>query len=77
MVSGDWNLSPEVLEAARWPEVVGGKIFATKLPTCNQETYDYFVVHSSIAHSVVGVQRMAAGGFSAHFATRLFIQGVM
>ncbi len=75
IVGGDWNIPPEVLAAARWPETVGGKIFATGLPTCNESTYDFFVVHHSLAHAVVGVQRLEDGGFTPHWATRLLLRG--
>ena len=75
VVGGDWNISPEVLAASRWPEMVGGKIFAGSHPTCNNSNYDFFVVDRAVAHAVVGVQRLDDGGFSPHWATRLFIKG--
>ena len=58
-----------------WPLMVGGVIFATELPTCNDSTYDFFVVHRSIAHAVVGVQRIEDGGLNPHSVTRLLIRG--
>ena len=75
VVEADWNVPPDTMAAARWPEMVGGKIFPTKLPTCNDETYDFFVVHQSLAHAVVGVQRLEDSAFPPHWATRLFLKG--
>ena len=75
IVGGDWNVFPGTLAASRWPDMVNGKIYATSLATCNDETYDFFVVHNSISHAVAGVQRLDDGGCSPHWTTRLFIKG--
>ncbi len=50
-------------------------IFATELATCNDSTYDYFVVHRSLAPSVVGVQRLQDGGMNPHWPSRLIMRG--
>ena len=50
-------------------------IFATQLPTCHQSTYDFFVVHRSIAHEVVAVQRLEDGGLYPHYPSRLLVHG--
>ena len=55
--------------------MVGGVIFAADLTTCNDNTYDYFVVRRSIAHAVVGVQRLEDGGMSPRWASRLLLRG--
>ena len=39
IVGGDWNLTPDVLSASRWTELVGGTIAAPALPTCNSSVY--------------------------------------
>ena len=75
IVGGDWNIQPDTLADSRWLQMVGGVIFATDLPTCNDNTYDYFVVHRSIAHAVVGVQRLEDGGMNPHWASRLLLRG--
>ena len=75
IIGGDWNLTPEVLSASRWPEVVEGTIAATGLHTCNSSVYDFFVVHRSLTHAVVGVQRLEDAGMSPHWASRLILRG--
>ena len=55
--------------------MVDGDIFATPLPTCNDSTYDFFVVHSSLAHAVAGVQRVEDGGCTPHWQSRLLLRG--
>ena len=54
---------------------MGGAIAATQLVTCNESTYDYFVVHRSLSHAVVGVQRLEDGGMNPHWASRLLLRG--
>ena len=75
VVAGDWNLTPEVLRASRWPELVGGVVVATASPTCHQSTYDYFVVSDSLAHAIAGVQRVDDAGFSPQYPARLLMRG--
>ena len=75
ITGGDWNIPPETLADSRWLDIVGGVTFATQLPTCNDNTYDYFVVHHSLAHAVVGVQRLENGGMNPHWASRLVLRG--
>ena len=75
IAAGDWNMPPDILAQSMWLRVVDGVVFATELPTCNDSVYDYFVVHRSIAHAVVGVQRLADASLSPHFAVRLLIRG--
>ena len=48
---------------------------STTSPTCHQSTYDYFVVSDSLAHAVVGVQRVEDAGLSPHYPTRLLLRG--
>ena len=75
VLGGDWNMSPELLRASKWLDIVEGTIFATSLPTCNDSTYDYFVVHRSLVHAVVGVQRFEDGGCNPHWQSRLLLRG--
>ena len=75
VLGGDWNMPPELLKASKWLEMVNGVIFATPLPTCNDSTYDFFVVHRSLAHAVVGVQRVEDGGCTPHWQSRLLLRG--
>ncbi len=72
---GDWNIGPDTLEASKLPKMVGGKIFATKLETCNDSTYDFFIVDRGIALAVAGVQRLDNGGMKPHWPSRLLIRG--
>ena len=41
IVAADWNFSPLVLAEAGWLKIVGGILFASELPTCNDSSYDY------------------------------------
>ena len=68
-------MPPETLAASKWLEIVNGVIFASQLPTCHDNVYDYFVVHKSLADAVVGVQRLQDGGLNPHWITRLIIKG--
>ena len=43
IVAGDFNLTPAVLVASNWPKMVGGIVFATQLPTCNDSTVSVVV----------------------------------
>ena len=71
IIAGDWNFTPQDLATSKWLEVVSGVIFATQLPTCHGKTYDFFVVHKSLAHANAGVQRIEDAGFHPHFVARL------
>jgi endonuclease/exonuclease/phosphatase family metal-dependent hydrolase len=78
IVAGDFNVNPEDLAATRWVDIVDGVLFAPALPTCTTATssnkYDYFVVHRSIAHAVVAVQRIEDGACKPHWPARLLIK---
>eukprot|EP00973_Karenia_brevis_P021664 2980076-Karenia_brevis.AAC.1 len=75
IVGGDWNISPQLLAQSGWLQMVQGTIVATTLPTCNASVYDYFVVHNSLSHAVVGVQRISDGGLNPHWPSRLLLRG--
>ena len=63
---GDWNISAGLLAASKWLDMVGGVVFSTSLPTHKESTYDFFVVHRSLAHAVVRAQRIEDGGCTPH-----------
>ena len=73
--SGDWNLEPDVLAASGFLKLVDGVVFAASLPTCGEKKFDYYVVSKSIAHAVVGMQRIEGVGMEPHYPTRLLIRG--
>ena len=75
VVGGDWNCSPEELKASGWLKRVKGVIVAPAAPTCNDNTFDYFVVHRSIAHLVHSVHKVADAGLSPHSPARLILKG--
>ena len=75
VIAGDWNITPDMLSATGWLDVVKGRIVSPAAPTCNGSTYDVFVVSRSIAHAVLGVSRIDDGGFTPHFPTRLYLAG--
>lgn len=68
-------MPPNTLEASNWLNVVNGVVHATKLPTCDSSTDDYFVVHKSISHAVVQVQRFEDAGLYPHFPSGLLLRG--
>ena len=75
IVAGDWNVTPQQLQAASWDKIVKGAIKHPKEATCNGKVYDFFVVSRSIEASVAAVSRLDNGGFSPHSAVRLFLSG--
>ena len=75
IIAGDWNITPDQLQAANWLGVAKGTVFATELPTCHSNTYDYFVVSHNLTHAVVGVQRIGDAGLHPHHPCRLLLRG--
>ena len=75
VVGGDWNVTPQQLQAASWDQIVKGTIKHPAQATCNGKVYDFFVVSKSIEASVVAVSRLENGGFSPHSAVRMFLSG--
>ena len=73
IVGGDWNLTPGALAKSGWPDIVHGSIQAPLSPTCNEHTYDYFVVSNDLSAAVAGVARIADGGCNPHWPARLFL----
>jgi len=58
-VGGDWNCTPEELEATGWLKLVGGVIKAPPTPTCNGRVIDFFVVSSSLDHAALMVRAVS------------------
>jgi hypothetical protein len=52
---------------SNWTNIVNGSIHAPALPTCNDHTYDFFVVSKSLNDAVVGVKRLSDGGCNPHW----------
>ena len=75
VISGDCNMTPDVLAKSGVLGMVRGTVFAPELPTCNEKVYDFFVVTNNFAHAVAGVQRIEGVGISPHFPARLLIRG--
>ena len=75
VISGDWNLPPDVMASSNWPKMVDGHIFATQVPTCNEMIYDFFIVSAAIAPAVAAVQRIDSVGAAPHYPVRLLIRG--
>jgi len=75
VVGGDWNMTPQDLLNSNWPSIVKGHVHAPALPTCNDSTYDFFVVSNELNGAVKGVVRLSDGGCKPHWAVRLYIHG--
>ena len=76
VVMGDWNLSPEVLQASGWVEEVCGKVLCPSMPTCKNSTIDYFVVDRRFVHAVVYVKRLEGFGITPHYPVRMAIRAL-
>ncbi len=74
LLGGDWNLPPELLRSSGWLEQVGGTIIAPASPTCNDATYDYFIVANSIVHAVAGVSVVCDAGLEPHSPVRIYLR---
>ena len=75
IIAGDWNLSPDVLQASGWLDTVGGSIVAPSDPTCFDNVYDFFVISNNLRHAVAGVTRIDDIGTVPHYGARLFLKG--
>ena len=74
IIAADWNIQPDALRAASWLKVAQGSVVTTTLPTCNDHTYDYFVVSNCLLHTVAGVQRLDDANLSPHSPCRLLLR---
>ena len=70
VVCADFNCTPNELSNIGWTDMVGGVIKATEGPTCGAHRYDFFVVETSLAPAVAGVQRITDAGLNPHIPAR-------
>ena len=75
IVGGDWNMTPQALMESNWPKIVRGHVHAPTLPTCNDSTYDFFLVSHHLNDAVAGVTRLSDGGCKPHWTVRLYLRG--
>ena len=75
IVGGDWNLTPDTLQASNWPATVGGVVRAPSDGTCNEKTYDYVVTSANLSSAVVHTTRVDDGGLVPHPPARIFLAG--
>ena len=75
IIGGDWNCTPAQLLATGWPAKVGGIIKAPAAATCNDSTYDYFVVARELDSAVMGVHVIGDAGLTPHSPSRLIFKG--
>ena len=74
-MAGDRHVRPETLIDTGWIATTGGSVLAPELPTCNNSTYDFFVIRKELQHTVAGVQSFEDGGTTPHFPVRLLRGG--
>ena len=74
-IGGDFNCTPTELEATGWLTLVDGCIVAPTAPTCNGKTYDFFVVSSSMKHSIKCVVAIEDLTFEPHSPARIILDG--
>ena len=70
MIGGDWNRTPAQLIATGWPAKVGGIVKAPVAATCNDSTYDYFVVARELDDAVAGVHVIGDAGLTTRASSR-------
>ena len=75
VMPGDWNVQPDMVRETNWLKVAKGTVVTTELTTCNDHTYDLFVVSHCLAHTVAGVQRLDDAGMSFRAPCRLLLRG--
>ncbi len=73
ILGGDWQVLPREMEAAGFPELVGGVIFAPTTPTnlVTLRTIDYDVVARELADNTLDVTTILGARFSPHAPVRL------
>lgn len=72
-VGGDWNCTPEQLEATGWLGLVNGIVHAPTSPTCNGRIIDFFVVAAGFSHAVRSVHEVGDAGLTPHSPARLLL----
>jgi hypothetical protein len=74
VIGGDFNLPPDVVRSCGWLSLVAGVIAAPGEATCNEQTYDYFIVSETLKHAIVAVSRVVDAGISPHSPSRLLLR---
>ncbi len=74
IVGGDWNCTPDELEASGWLDLVGGAIHAPTTATCNDSVYDFFVVKRCFQHAVFSVRAVGDALCKPHSPVRLLLR---
>ena len=64
-------MRPELLQS--WAKENRASIHCSATPTCNTNTYDYFIVHRTLTSAVIGVQAISDVGGSPHIGVRLLM----
>ena len=75
LIGGDWNITPEQLQATSWLGLVDGVIFAPTHPTCHGDVYDFVVVARGLAHAVAGISRIEGAVLHPHWPSRFLLRG--
>ena len=74
-MAGDFNIEPGDIARSGFLQMVDGVLFHTNSATCGNNTRDYFIVHRSLAHAVVGIQRVDGVGLHPHSPVSLTLRG--
>ena len=74
IIGADWNCTPVELLATGWLKLVGGTIAAPKAPTCNGNTYDFFVVANALGHAVFSTHTIGDAQCAPHSPSRLLLR---
>ena len=75
VIAGNWNITPAMLQQTGWLGIVQGAVVAPDAPTCNNSTYDFFVVAATLHPAVLGVSCIFDAGFTPHLPVRLYLAG--
>ena len=69
-----WNMEPSILVDAGWVGKLKGLVCAPTIPTCNNNVYDYFIIHQALDNLVIGTQVVTDIGGKPHNPTRLLLK---
>ena len=75
IIGADWQVPPEVLVDTQWPQMVGGVVRASTVPTCGDVVMDYWVVSKGLDDSVEMVRALEDAGTAPHKGSRLTVRG--
>jgi hypothetical protein len=75
ILAGDFNDSPDVMQASMWPELLRCVVIVPESPTCwatpTGSSLDYFLVSAEIAHLVLDVLTLTEVSFGPHSAIQI------